>query len=65
MASQELYSKLRVYDEVVGVSVCKKKNIKYIVVHLTKLSGIILDKIPNIYKGNNVETELTGNIYLQ
>lgn len=64
-ASQELYSKLRIYDEVVGIGVRHINGIQYIVVYLAKISSIVLKKIPNIYKGNIVKTEVTGNIILQ
>jgi hypothetical protein len=64
-ASKELYSKLRKYDEVVGIAICHTNGIQYIVVYLAKISNIILKKIPNIYKGNIVKTEITGRIMFQ
>lgn len=64
LASKELYSKLRIYDEVIGIGVHRKNGIQYIVVYLAKLSNIILEKIPKVYKGNNIETEITGYINL-
>jgi len=63
-ASIELYLQLRIYDEVVGVGVSNNNEIKYIVIYLGKISEFILKKIPIVYKGNFVKTELTGNVFL-
>lgn len=64
-ASKELYSELRVYDEVLGIGITKINGISYIVVYLAKVSKAILRKIPKNYKGNVVKTEITGDIILQ
>lgn len=62
-ASEELYKSLRKYDEVVGTGVSLQDNRPYIVVYLQKTSKAILDKIPQIYKGNHVKTEISGSYF--
>ena len=64
-ASKELYSKLRIYDEVVGIGVCRINDTNYIVVYLAKITKKILEEVPSVYKGNSVKTEVTGDIFLQ
>ncbi len=64
-ASQELYSKLRVYEEVVGMGVSHINGIQCIIIYLVKKSDNIFSKIPSMFKGYNVKTEIMGNINLQ
>lgn len=62
-ASKELYQSLRNYDGVVGTAVVLKTDTPYIVVYLEKATKVILDKIPRIYKGNLVKTEVSGSFF--
>lgn len=64
-ASKRLYQRLRVYDDVVGIGVCSINDSQCIVVYLAKSSKSILKKIPTVYFGNSVKTEVTGNFYFQ
>ncbi|UEG49370.1 hypothetical protein LK994_12080 [Ferruginibacter lapsinanis] len=64
-ASKKLYQRLRIYDDVVGIGVCSANDGQCIVVYLAKRSKEILKKIPDIYFGNCVKTEVTGNFYFQ
>jgi hypothetical protein len=62
-ASKELYQSLRKFDEVVGTGVVTNDNSPYIVVYIEKATKVVLDKIPKIYKGNNVKTEISSPFF--
>lgn len=64
-ASKRLYQRLRAYEVVVGIGVSSINDKEYIIVYLAKRSKSILKKIPNIYFGNSVKIEVTGNFYFQ
>jgi hypothetical protein len=59
--SNELYNKLKDYEEVVGTGVKNRNNASYIIIYLTKASKAILSKIPSQYRGIHVESQITGN----
>ncbi len=64
-ASKKLYQRLKVYDDVVGIGVSSINDNQYIVVYLAKKTKSILKKIPTVYFGNSVKTEVTGNFCFQ
>lgn len=65
IASKELYSRLRVYENIIGVSICSESGVKFIKVFLKQVSNPVLKNIPSNYKGISVKIEVTGDIFLQ
>ena len=57
-AKKELYSQLRVHQEVTGAGIREKNGSEFIVIFLSKASNKVLGLIPATYKGNKVKTEV-------
>lgn len=64
-ASTELYKRLQIYEEVIGMSTTTIDNVQFIVIYLTNDSTHISNKIPTVYQGYSVKKVISGSFYFQ
>lgn len=64
-ASTELYKRLQIYEEVIGMSTTTIDNVQFIVIYLTNDSTHISKKIPTVYQGYSVKKVISGSFYFQ
>jgi hypothetical protein len=57
-AKKELYSQLKIHEEVTGAGIREKNGSEFIVIVLSKTNNKVLGLIPPVYKGNKVKTEI-------
>lgn len=64
-ASTELYKRLQIHEEVIGMSTTTIDNVQFIVIYLAKDSTHISNKIPTVYQGYSVKKVISGRFYFQ